>query len=82
LTLADGTPWQSTNWEAVQGVELKVFKTQKETATHDFAPGHFITDGKKNLKVATADGFVHLLEMQLQGRKRMSAVDFLNGLKS
>jgi methionyl-tRNA formyltransferase len=82
LTLEDGTPWQSTNWDAVQGIELKVFKTQKETAPHGFTPGHFITDGKKTLKVATADGFVHLLELQLQGRKRLSVVDFLNGLKS
>ncbi|MBI1225607.1 MAG: methionyl-tRNA formyltransferase [Bacteroidetes bacterium] len=82
LTLEDGTHWQSANWEAVQGVELKVFKTKKEVATHEFKPGHFVTDGKKLLKVATSDGFVHLLEMQLQGRKRLSAVDFLNGLKS
>ncbi len=82
LTLSDGTPWQSTSWEKVQGVELKVFSTKKEVALHGFAPGHFITDGKKTLKVAASDGFVHLLELQLQGRKRLGAVDFLNGLKS
>lgn len=82
LTLTDGTPWQSGGWEKVQGIELKVYKTQKEVAAHGFPLGQFITDGKKTLKVAVADGFVHLLEMQLQGRKRMAAVDFLNGLKS
>lgn len=82
LTLADGTPWQAAGWEKVQGIELKVFKTLKEVAIHGFEPGHFVTDGKKTLKVATNDGFVQLLEMQLQGRKRMTAVDFLNGLKS
>ncbi len=82
LTLADGTPWQSANWEAAQGTELKVFKTQKEPAIHDLPIGQFITDGKKTLKVALADGFLHLLELQLQGRKRLSTVDFLNGMKS
>jgi methionyl-tRNA formyltransferase len=82
LTLSDRTPWQSAGWEKVQGIELKVYKTQKEVAEHDLPTGQFITDGKKTLKVAVADGFVHLLEMQLQGRKRLSTVDFLNGLKS
>lgn len=82
LTLADGTPWQSDSWDKVQGIELKVFKTKKEVTSHGFSPGHFVTDGKKTLKVATSDGFVHLLEMQLQGRRRMEPVDFLNRLKS
>lgn len=82
LALPDGTPWQSAGWEKVQGVELKIFGTKKEVVAHGFAPGHFVTDGKKTLKTATADGFVHLLEMQLQGRKRLGPVDFLNGLKS
>ncbi|MCF8244067.1 MAG: methionyl-tRNA formyltransferase [Saprospiraceae bacterium] len=82
LTLEDGTPWHPGSWEKVQGVELKVFRTQKEAVSHSFPIGQFVTDGKKRLKVATADGFVHLLELQLQGRKRLTAVDFLNGLKS
>ncbi len=82
LTLEDGTPWQSMGWEKVQGIELKVSKTEKEVAAHGFSPGHFVTDGKKTLKMATLDGFVHLVEMQLQGRKRLGVVDFLNGLKS
>lgn len=82
LSLADGSPWHSDSWEKVQGVELKIFRMEKESLQHDFVPGHFVTDGKKTLKIATVDGFVHLLELQLQGRKRMSPVDFLNGLKS
>jgi methionyl-tRNA formyltransferase len=31
------------------------------------------------LKIATADGYVHVHELQLQGRKRMDTVAFLNG---
>jgi methionyl-tRNA formyltransferase len=82
LTLPDGTPWQADNWSAVQGIELKVFKTKKEAVAHDFPIGQFITDGKKTLKVAVKDGFVQLLELQLQGRKRLATVDFLNGMKA
>lgn len=82
LTLPDGTPWQPLNWESAQGVELKIFRTEKEMAVHPFPVGQFITDGKKMLKMACQDGFLQLAELQLQGRKRMGAVDFLNGMKS
>lgn len=82
LYLLDGSPWNPENWQAIQGVELKILKTQKEAIGHEFTPGHFVTDGKKQLKISTGDGFVQLLELQLQGRKRMAVVDFLNGLKS
>jgi methionyl-tRNA formyltransferase len=51
----------------------------------DFEPiqtGKFISDGKSYLKITTADGFIQLLDVQLEGRKRMLIRDFLNGYKS
>ena len=65
-----------------EDLEVKIFKTLKEPADHDYPAGTFVTDGKKSLKVATTDGFVQILELQMQGRKRMDTVSFLNGLKS
>jgi methionyl-tRNA formyltransferase len=44
-------------------------------------PGQFVSDNKKELKISTKDGFVLVHELQLQGRKRMNVVDFLNGYK-
>ena len=38
-----------------------------------------LTDGKSYLKIACSDGFVYLLDIQLEGRKRMLIRDFLNG---
>ena len=37
------------------------------------------TDGKKVLKVATADGFVEILELQMAGKKKNNVEDFLRG---
>ena len=53
---------------------------------HDFAmlnlhgtPGEILTDGKKYLAIATADSAVGLLDVQLQGKKRMDVKAFLAG---
>ncbi len=66
-------------WTTYQGKQLKIQKAMKEIAEHDFEVGSLHSDGKKYLKVATQDGFIHLLELQLQGKKRMDIRSFLNG---
>lgn len=81
LTL-DGKAFQPESWKKNIGEELKIFETRKEVAEHDFAAGQYVTDGKRELKIATADGFVKLLRLQLRGRKRLTVNDFLNGLRS
>ncbi len=61
---------------------LKVFKTKKEVTAHNHVTGKFFSDGKTFIKVTTKDGFIHLNEIQLEGKKRMSVADFLRGYKS
>ncbi len=68
-----------TAWTTLDEKKLKVFKTQKEIVDHSFEVGSFISDNKTFLKVATLDGYVQLLELQLAGKKRMKIKDFLNG---
>ena len=75
--------WSSdSNQERYEGEVVKIFKTQKITEAHDYAPGKFITGSRKSLKIATTGGFVEVLELQAPGRRRMDTVSFLNGLKS
>ncbi len=71
-----------TAWTTYQEKKLKIFLTEKEIGNNKEAPGTFVTDRKSFFKVATQDGYIHLLEVQSQGRKRMKIRDFLNGLKS
>lgn len=42
-------------------------------------PGSIVTDRKKLLKVASRNGFIHILSLRPAGSKTMSAADFLNG---
>jgi methionyl-tRNA formyltransferase len=70
-----------TAWTTLEGKKLKIFRTTKEIVEHKETVGTFITDNKKFLKVATLDGYVHLHELQLAGKKRMKVRDFLNGFK-
>jgi methionyl-tRNA formyltransferase len=58
---------------------LKIFRTSKEISEHQNAFGAVLSDGKTYAKVAVKDGFVHLLELQLAGRKKMNIEEFLRG---
>jgi methionyl-tRNA formyltransferase len=44
-------------------------------------PGTIISDGKTFLKIACRNGSVNILSLQLEGKKRMSTVEFLRGFK-
>jgi methionyl-tRNA formyltransferase len=60
---------------------FKVFLTEIEMAEHADEPGSVFSDGKKYLKVAVNDGFIHLKEIQTPGKKRMETGEFLRGLR-
>ena len=59
---------------------LKVYRTAKSDVKSDGAPGTF-SIGRNRLFVNTLDSKIELLTVQLSGKKRMEAKDFLNGVK-
>ena len=59
---------------------LKVFRTEKRLDLHA-APGTVLSDGKSYFAVATADGALEITDLQLSGKKRMAAADFLKGFR-
>ncbi len=59
---------------------LKVFKTHKTGRAAGQGSGTLQVDGK-SLLVACANEWLELVELQLAGKKRMLAADFLNGMK-
>ena len=64
------------------GRGLKVFRAQATPAqATNAAPGAWATDGRHRLRVRTADGWLDLLEVQLEGKKRMTVAEFLRGTK-
>ncbi|MBC7416639.1 MAG: methionyl-tRNA formyltransferase [Pedobacter sp.] len=65
----------------LNGKILKVFKATIEPSSPTQQVGEFETDGKTFLKFATQDGYIHLLDVQYEGKKRMQVADFLRGMR-
>jgi methionyl-tRNA formyltransferase len=64
------------------GRGLKVLRAQTEAEMPaNIAPGTWATDGRHYLRVATPSGWLDLLDVQLEGKKRMSVAEFLRGVK-
>ena len=61
---------------------IKIFKTSVELTDHQDPQGKIVTDNKKFLKVACSDGYLHLLDIQLSGKKRMGIAEFLRGFQN
>ena len=62
-------------------LQLKIFKSEKLHEEHSLNVGAVRTDGKHSLEIAVNGGFISVQSLQLAGKKRMSAKDFLNGTK-
>ncbi len=73
-----------TAWSVLvnKGEELKVkiYDCDMELVSHTLTSGEIIT-GKQSLKVAVQDGFLHIKEMQIPGKRKMSIGDLMNGFE-
>ena len=65
----------------LDGKVLKVYRSKKEISLHNQPAGKVFSDGKTFLKFACADGYIHILDLQLEGKKRMVVEDFLRGYR-
>jgi len=59
---------------------LKIYKTRKTGSATDQKPGTLRVE-QKALQVAAGDEWLEIVELQMAGKKRMTARDFLNGIK-
>jgi methionyl-tRNA formyltransferase len=60
---------------------VKIYKAQKEMGTVTKEAGTIETDKKTYLKFAATDGYIHLIELQLEGKKKMPVEEFLKGYR-
>jgi methionyl-tRNA formyltransferase len=63
----------------LNGKMLKIYRSKKVVSPITITPGFHETDGKTFLKFACADGYIHAIELQLEGKKKMLIEDFLRG---
>ena len=66
----------------LQGKKIKVFSSKKEYSNTTKNPGELITDNKTFLKFTCNNGYIHVMELQLEGKKKMSTTDFLRGWRN
>ena len=60
----------------------KIFRATFAAAQHTQSAGAGYSDGKGSLKVACADGWVEIHELQVAGKRRMATRDLLLGLRN
>ena len=73
-------PWPSA-YTFYKGKQMKVWETKVADITCDKQPGTIVEVTKDAIKVACGEGILEVYSLQLEGKKRMSAHDFLLGVK-
>ncbi|MDQ6472232.1 methionyl-tRNA formyltransferase [Flavobacterium sp. LHD-80] len=60
-------------------LNIKIYDAKLVLENHSYESGKLISS-KKEIKIAVKDGFIQLLSLQFPGKKRMQAVEILNGI--
>jgi methionyl-tRNA formyltransferase len=63
----------------LNGKTLKIFSVEKINEQPTIEIGAYKTDEKNYLQFACSNGYINVLELQLEGKKRMGIKDFLRG---
>jgi methionyl-tRNA formyltransferase len=62
-------------------VSFKIFESQAEPEVHSLIPGTIVSDKKNWLKIACGKGYLNILSIQAEGKKRMGIPEFLRGFR-
>jgi methionyl-tRNA formyltransferase len=60
---------------------FKIYESEPEIKDHSLKPGTIISDGKNHIKITCNDGFLNILSLQVEGKKRMTTPEFLKGFR-
>lgn len=62
-----------------EAITVKIFDAVPILEIHNLQIGSIVQSDQNTIDVAVANGFIRILELQIQGRKRMQTSAFLNG---
>lgn len=65
----------------LEGKRMKFYKVRREVKNCQEAPGTIMGFDRDSMLVAADGGVIHVLEMQMEGHKRMNAQAFRNGME-
>ncbi|WP_276364074.1 methionyl-tRNA formyltransferase [Daejeonella sp. H1SJ63] len=69
------------SFSTLQEKTLKIYTAIPEITVHQQKPGSIQTDNKTYLKFACTDGWISVIDLQLEGKKRMKVDEFLRGVR-
>jgi len=59
----------------------KIYEGQPENEMHSLKPGQIVSDGKHYLKISCNHGYLNVLSIQIEGKKRMTTLELLRGIR-
>jgi len=60
---------------------FKIFEAEAQESIHKLLPGTLLSDGRNHFQVACKGGLIKILTLQPEGKKVMTAPEFLRGIK-
>ncbi len=75
------SPYPSAWCNFLNNKTIKIFKSETELFEHNLKIGQILSDNKTYLKFAAKNGFIKVLELQLEGKRKVSVEEFLRGYK-
>lgn len=71
-----------TAWTTLDDKNCKIYNTEiNKEGNKNLRPGAYFTDGKTHLTFQTGQGTLKILELQLEGKKKLEIEEFLRGYK-
>lgn len=67
-------------WTEIEGNVVKIFRTRLSERRSEVVPGTVVVEGRR-LFLAAIDKLLEVEELQPAGKKRISALDFINGYR-
>ena len=69
------------SYAVLEGKIVKIYKAEKGNNQTGATPGEIIGCSKSGIEVKTNDGSIFIKELKVEGKKRMDAISFLNGIE-
>lgn len=76
------SPYPAAWAQLTESLTAKIFEVEFLPGAVECEPGTILSDERKYIHVAVADGLVNIKELQLSGKKRMTAEELLRGFRN
>lgn len=73
--------WFYLNVENNKKIRIKLLLSDFKVSSHSLPLGGIISDNKTHFKIVVKDGYISILELQMEGKKAMNIKSFLAGFQ-